>query len=192
MQLPTIAIQSVRGQTGMHSQRPHIEIKQASAVLSINQEHASIQMNTQPAKLSIDQTQAFASANLKHVYQLNKEFAAKAMSNASQVTAKYAREGDQLMKIENGGNVIPHLAKVNSVLFPEKQATVGQMPGPFQVKIHFQPSKTSVQVKGGIADIQVQRHEPTIQHRPWQTNIYLQQKQSISFQAVGVQVNQQL
>lgn len=191
MQVPSLKIQSVRGQTGIQSQRPHIQIQQHDAQLSIKQQHALLEMSSQQPKLNIDQTEAFASANSKHVYRLNEEFAAKAMSNAQQAIAKYAREGDQLMRIENGGDIIPHLAKINSSLFPEKGVNTGQMPRPFSVKIQFQPAKTNFRVREGSADIQVQRREPTIQHRPWQTDVYVRQKQSIQFQAVGFQINQQ-
>ncbi|OIJ22366.1 hypothetical protein BKP45_06945 [Anaerobacillus alkalidiazotrophicus] len=191
MQLPSLNIQSVRGQTGIQSQRPHIQIQNHKPNFSIKQDHAFVEMSTQQSKLTIDQREAFASANSKHVYRLNEEFAAKAMSNAHQAIAKYAREGDQLMRIENGGDVIPHLAKVNSVLFPEKGITLGQMPKPFSVKVQFQRSKTNYRVNEGGVHVQAQKNVPTIQHRPWQTDVYVRQKQSIQFKAVGLQFNQQ-
>lgn len=192
MQLPSIKITSTHGQIGMKSQRPHIEIKQHEPGFSIRQEHVAIEINKQSDQLTINQREAFASSNLKHIYQLNKDFAAKGLSHASEMTAKYAREGDQLMRIENGFNVIPQLAKVNSILFPEKEITLAQMPKPFSVKTDYQPSKLSFHTKGGTAEINIEQRKPTIQHRPWQTDVYVRQKQNIQFQAVGFQVNTQL
>lgn len=192
MQLPSINISSVHGKIGLQTERPHIQVKQHHADLSIKQEHAVLQINQQPSKLSIDQREAFASANLKHVFQLNKDWAAKAMQNVSQAIVKYAREGEQLKRIENGGNPIPHLAKENSILFPEKQLTMVQMPRHSSVKIHYQPGQLSIGVKGGTVDVRIDKREPTIQHRPWQTSAYIRQKNDIQFQVVGAQVNRGL
>lgn len=192
MQLPSLQISSVHGKIGMKAHRPHIQIQQHDPGFSMKQQHAQIEISTQASRLTIDQTEAFASANSKHIYRLNKEFVAKAMNNARETTSKYASQGDQLMRIENGGEVIPHLAKVNSTLFSDKEFNIGLMPRPFSVKINYQPSKVSVNVKGGSVDIRAEKREPTIQHRPWQTDVYMRQKNQITFQAVGLQVNRQM
>lgn len=192
MQLPTVNISSIHGKIGLQTDRPYIQIKQHDPNFSIKQEHAALQIRKQPAKLSIDQSQAFASANLKHIFQLNKEWAAKGLQSASQATAKYAREGDMMKKIESGSNPIPHLARENSVLYPERQITLTQMPAHNTVKMHFQPSQLNIHVQSGAANIHVDRREPTIEHRPWQTSAYIRQKNSIDFQVVGGQINRGL
>ncbi|RXJ02284.1 hypothetical protein DS745_07800 [Anaerobacillus alkaliphilus] len=194
MQLPSIQIRSTNAQIGVQSQRPHLHISRGHADITIRQEHAAIDIQTTPARLTINQREAFASANLKHVYRLNEEFAAKGRSNAAQVTAKYAREGDQMMRIENGsgGDIFAHLAKIDSILFTEKQATIAQMPRPFSVKTNYQPANLNIRFSGGNVTTNANPRETEISHRKWQTDVYLKQKQSISFQAVGINVNQQL
>lgn len=194
MQLPSIQIRSTNAQIGVQSQRPHLQISQGAADFSIKQDHAAIQIQTQPARLNINQREAFASANLKDVFRLNRDFVADAIRNASEVTAKYAREGDQMMKIENGGGggIFAHFAKNDSILFPERQVTIAQMPKPFSVKMNYQPAKLNISASGGTVRTNVNPTETQIHHRKWQTDVYLKQKQSISFHAVGAQVNQQL
>ena len=192
MQVPQLQISQTHGQIGMNHHRPQIQIQQHDPAFTIKQEHATIQINQQSGQLSIDQREAFASANSKHIYRLIEEWGAKAMNHARQMTAKYAQEGDQMMRIENGGDVIPRIAERNSDLLPTKEFNVVQMPRPFSVKVNYQPGQLSVNATGGMADVQVQKRDPTIQHQPWQTDAYIRQKNNIQFQAVGVNVNRGL
>ncbi len=192
MQVPHLQISSAHGQIGMNHHRPHIEIQQHDADLTIKQEHvATLQISQKAAKLSIDQTEAFADANLKGPLRSSNEFITKAKQNIMQYISKKSREGDQLMGIENGGEMIPRVAAQNSQLFPPVEVNMVQMPRPFQVKIHFEPNDLEIRVHKIEPDINVTKREPTIQHRPWQVNTYMRQKESITFEAVGVQVNQQ-
>jgi hypothetical protein len=192
MQLPSLQISAGHGKIGIKTDRPQIQIQQQEPALSIKQQHTQIEVSHQHSQLSIDQREAFASANSKHIYRLNEEFAAKAINHASQIAGKYAREGDQLMRIENGGEVIPQLAKANSLLFSDKEVNIGLMPRPFSMKFDYQPSKLNFNVSNSAPQISVTRREPTIQHRRWQTDVYMREKNHIKFQAVGLQVNRQI
>lgn len=191
MNVPSINIQSVHGKIGLQSNRPHIQIQQQAADLTINQEHQTLNITKQPSKLTIDQTEAFHAANLKHIYRLNEEFSAKAMNHAAEVTMKYASEGDQLMRIENGGNIVSRLAERNAVLYPDREVNIKQMPPPFSVKTNYQPSEIKLQVSSSEPEIKVNRRDPTISIPKWQTDAYIKQKNQITMQAVGLQVNQQ-
>lgn len=193
MQLPHLDITSVHGHIGMKSQRPHIQIKQHNADLSIKQEHvATLKISQKAAKLFIDQTEAFADANLKGPLRSSDEFVANTKQKVMAYISKQAGQGDQLMKIENGGSVIPGLAKQDSELYPEKQLNIALMPRPFQVKFQVEPSDVEITVNRTEPEINVTRREPTIQHRRWETDVYVKQKNSISFQIVNHQVNRQL
>ncbi|MCD8500919.1 MAG: DUF6470 family protein [Bacillaceae bacterium] len=172
MQVTRLHIQSTHGNIGLQSQRPHLEIEQKAPDLFISQEHHVLDITHTQASLTIDQTAAFDSANLKHIFNLNKEYAAKALNKAVQATMRYAAEGNQLMRIENGGNVIAHLAKKNAVIFNEKQVTIKQMPSPFSVKTHYKPREVKVNVNATPVNIQVQRKEPNVKVPHWNTEVY--------------------
>lgn len=193
MQVPQLRINQTHGQIGMNHHRPHLDIKQHNADLSIKQEHvATLQISQKAAKLSIDQSEAFADANLKGPLRSSNEFIAKTKQNVMQFIAKKSREGDQMMKIENGGGVIASIAAQNSHLYPPLDFNYDTMPKPMRVNIQFQPNDVDIRVNRIEPDIQVTKNDPTIQHRPWQIDTYMTQKQSISFQAVGLEVNRQL
>lgn len=192
MELPSIQIQSVHGKIGLQSQRPPLQIKQPNADLSIHQEHVdTLKISRKASKLSIDQTEAFADAHLKGGLRSFKEFLAKTEQKVSQYMQKKASEANQLLRIENGGDVIPGIAAQNSELYPRRELNVAQMPKPFQVKVDYQPSELEFQVSRSEPEISVTRREPMINIPKWQTDAYVRQKNQINIQVVGLQVNQQ-
>lgn len=193
MQMPYLQMQSVHGKIGMQSNRPQMQIQQKNAELTIKQEHGgTLRMSTRPSKLHIDQTEAFADANLKGPLRSSNEFTGRTKSEVAQYIAKTNQQGDQMMKIENGGNAIPRIAKANSELYPERELNIGYMPrNAFRVKFNYQPSELSINVSSSQPEINVRRNDPKISIPKWQSEVYVRQKNKLSIQAVGLQVNLQ-
>ncbi|WP_368503261.1 DUF6470 family protein [Alkalihalophilus sp. As8PL] len=193
MQLASLEIRSTHAQMAQQSDRGTVRIKQHQADLQIRQQTDVIEINTTFPKLSIDQTEAFADANLKSGLRHAKEFYASANSQVSEHIAKKRQEGDQMMRIEHGyGGAFARIAKQNSTK-PDPQLHVVNMPRSMdQTKIHFQPSQISFNVPRHEATISINRREPDIQMPKWQTDTYLRQKNSISYQAVGAFINRGL
>ncbi|MGJ9385221.1 DUF6470 family protein [Salipaludibacillus sp. CF4.18] len=193
MDLARIQIQTQDAVTGMQQQRPPLSIKQRPADMQIEQELGStLSISTTASKLYIDQTEAFADANLKSIFRRNEEFVAKAQQTASQYVAKTAQQGEMLKKIENGTNAIPQIAQQNGTREP-KQYNLAMVPEHMgKVKIDFQPAEVSIQSNWQKPKIHVQKNEPEITVPRWETNIYVQQKNSIQFDVIGGSVNRQL
>ncbi|OLO38092.1 hypothetical protein BTR23_11895 [Alkalihalophilus pseudofirmus] len=192
MNLPRLEISTTRSEIGLQTERPQLQLRQRPADLQIQQQYLdNLQISKKASMLYIDQTEAFADANLKSVFRFTKEFSQKAHQKALSYIQKQARQGDQLMKIENGNGAIGHIVAQNSQRKP-KDINYGTIPKPFAVKINYDPGKTSIRVNRNTVDIQINRNEPQITIPKWQTQAYLKQKNSISFQAVGSQVNRGL
>ncbi|OLS39023.1 hypothetical protein BTR22_05110 [Alkalihalophilus pseudofirmus] len=193
MRVPHIAIQSIDAYIGIRSNKPHPQMKQHTADLQIRQTHTGIiEINTKSAELSIDQTQAFAEANLKTPFRLADEFYQRAQQKAAEHLTKRRQQGDQMMKIENGFGVLARLAKVNSEKPQGQLQTVNMPRSVSSTKIHFEPAQVSFRVPNHQTDIKVNRREPDIHIPKWQTETYVKQKNSISFQAVGAAIDSSL
>ncbi|MDV2684291.1 DUF6470 family protein [Alkalihalophilus lindianensis] len=186
-------IQSTNAYVGLKSNRPHPHIKQHQADLQIRQTHTGIiEISTKASELFIDQTEAFADANLKTALRLANDFYSSSTAKVAEHMTKKRQEGDQMMKIENGFGAFARLAKSNTQSSPSQLHVVNMPRSMDQTKIHFQPSQISFNVPRHVADISINRREPDIQMPKWQTDTYLRQKNSISFQAVGASINRGL
>ena len=178
----------------MKSHRPQIQVSQRSADLQITQEHAGlIEISKTASQLFIDQSEAFADANLKGPLRRSNEFVQQAQQKAMEYLAKAAQEGEQMMKIEHGGNAIARIAKNHSGMINEVQLEMSWIPSsPDKVKMSYQPSELQISVKKSEANINVTRNEPTVSVPKWQTDVYMRQKNSMQMQVVGLNVNRSL
>lgn len=193
MNMPKIQISQTAAQIGMQSHKPQMSIQQRSADMSIHQDlHNNLSMQTTDAELHIDQSAAFADADVKSILRRNEEFASKANQNVMQYVAKVARDGEQMKKIENPGDVIAQLA-VGRGLQPERQFELGSVPsGMEKVRINHVPAELSIHFDWPAVEIDVQRHVPQSDIPRWEINTYLAQKNQIQFSVAGGNVNQQL
>lgn len=188
-----IEVSTVQARTGLQNQRPPMSIQQPSADLQIDQElNGSFQISTTASKLFIDQTEAFADADLKGPLRRSDEFASRSKQNAMQYVSKTIQQGEQLKKIENGGNAIASLAKQN-IERAKKEYNLAMVPEHMgKVSFDYRPSEVSVQADWAKPNIQVDKNEPQINIPRWETNAYLQQKNQINFSVTGGSINRQL
>jgi hypothetical protein len=193
MELAMVQIATQRAITGISHQRPQISIRQRPADMEISQElNGSFRISTTASKLFIDQTEAFADANLKSPLRFASESSASSKQSVSQYIAKTARQGEQLKKIEHGANAIPAIAKQNGER-PEVQVSLVSIPkDAFRVDFNYVPSEVKVDVNWPDPTIQIRKNDPEIHVPKWETNVYLQQKNSISITSVGAHVNMQM
>ncbi|UCZ52693.1 DUF6470 family protein [Bacillus shivajii] len=193
MQLPRVEIQSQQAQIGMQQQKPEMSITQRPADISIDQELVgTLRISTTASKLHIDQSEAFADTGLKGPLRRNEEWGAQGKQSVMQYIAKTVQQGEQLKKIEHGTEAIAQLAKQNGER-PTKEINVGFVPEhAFKVNFQYEPSDIQVDVDWPEPNIHVQKHDPEIHIPRWETNVYLQQKESIQFHAVDPTVNRTL
>jgi len=181
--------QIVNAQTGINYQQPTMSIKQGRADLSIQQPKAEITMDLRPGKLSIDQTEAFAAMDRKGPLRRADDFIASALADFSSGVKKRAQQGDQLMRIENGGGAIAAIAKQNGTP-PMKQMAIGFIPNsPFDVKVDYQPSQLNIDVQKRDPIIQSSINRPQIDIPRWSASTHMEQMPSIDFEYIGQLIN---
>ncbi|TFD95789.1 DUF6470 family protein [Jeotgalibacillus sp. R-1-5s-1] len=175
--------------TGINYNQPVMNIKQPKATLDIKQPKADMTISTTPSKLLIDQTEAFAAMDRLDPLRRAKEYVDKIMAEYPELVKKRARQGDQMMRIENGGGAIAAIAKENGTP-PMKQMVMGFIPKtPFDVKIDYQPSEVNIDVRRNAPVINSSVNRPQIDIPRWSASIYMEQMPSIDFDYLGKNIN---
>ncbi|QFT90647.1 hypothetical protein FIU87_18545 [Bacillus sp. THAF10] len=172
MLFPQIRLQSTSAQTQLHIQKPTQEIQQPKAELSIEQPKPELTINRTPSKLTIDQTQAREDMDLKSVGRRIEEAAQFGYQDWLEGLSRVAQDGNELMRIENGGGAIVRQAKRNSE-GPEKQFNIGWIPSHFSVKINYEPSSVDIQWQERRPIIDAQINKPTHHYTPGSTEVKL-------------------
>ncbi|QAS53704.1 DUF6470 family protein [Halobacillus litoralis] len=154
MNIPKLQIQSTPGRIGLTTNKPQQTIRQPKAEQSIRQPGADMSIEQRPGKLTIDQTNAWHNLDLKNVLVRSKELVGIAEQKWREGLARVSREGDEMMRIENGGNPIAAQAKRNAGF--DFTFEPGGRPVYELVDLNYQP---------GGADISINRREPEIDAR---------------------------
>ncbi|MBE4907053.1 hypothetical protein IMZ08_03150 [Bacillus luteolus] len=178
MQLPQIRLESKYAKIGMRTSKPVQDIQQTPADLSIKQLKADLKIRTLPGKLTIDQTQARADVDLKSIARRIEEFSNEGYQALLDGIARRAQEGDQIMKVENGGHPIAEQAEVNSKN-PIYDFNIGWVPSHGSVKINYLPSEVNIDVTVNKPIIEPGINKAKTGYTPGKTNIYLEQQNSL-------------
>ncbi|KMK77428.1 DUF6470 family protein [Alkalihalobacillus pseudalcaliphilus] len=193
MRVPELHINQIWAQIGIHKNEPPVQIRQKQAQLFIDQKiDEVIQIRTSQSSLHIDQSEAFADAHLKSPLRYAKEFYQKMIPAVHTYISKKVNQGKQLQAIHLYTNPIANIARHETVkATPSSQ--IAYMPKSLdRVKFHYQPSEVHIQAPDGYVDIHVQKHDPQIHIQKWQADVYVRQKNAISFHVQDQAVNRAL
>jgi hypothetical protein len=185
MQLPQIRLQSTFAKIAIETTPPVQEIKQIPAELDLQQPPAEMKIETTPFKLTIDQTKAWEDMDLKHIFRRIEEFAQQGYEDWLEGIARVSRQGDELMRIEDGGNPIAEQAKENSE-GPIYDFNIGWIPSLFSVKTHFEPAKVHIDVKVNKPINNTKINKPIINYTPGKVTIGLAQRNSLKIDFVNL------
>lgn len=178
MNIPQIQIETTRGILGLQVTKPFQEIEQPRAVLTQQQPAAILEISTTRSQLSVDTTEARADVDLKSVRRRIEENAQYGKQKVSEGTARRAQEGQQLLRIENRGNVIADLAKQNATP-PPAQLGIRFVGGYSKVQVSFQPGTTNIQVTPQKPINEVQINKPIHNYAPGKVTGVMEQYPSI-------------
>jgi hypothetical protein len=187
--LPQIRINITEARLGLNISKPLQRIDQEPATMQIQQPKAEMRINRRDAKLTIDQTRAWEDMDLKHIFRRIEEFAQNGVRGVQSGIARLSQEGDQLMKIENGGKPLISQAVQNSQS-TQFEFNVGFVPSPFSVKINYQRGNLDINWNTHKPRIDVQTHKPIHDYTPGKVSGYMLQKPSLEIDFVGGSVNQ--
>ncbi|MGG3956356.1 DUF6470 family protein [Bhargavaea massiliensis] len=185
MQLPQIRLQSTFAKIAIKPTPPVLEIKQPPAELDLQQPSAEMKIETTPAKLTIDQTKAWEEMDLKHIFRRIEEFAQQGYEDWLEGIARVSRQGDELMRIEDGGNPLAEQAKENSE-DPIYDFNIGWIPSLFSVKTNFEPAKVHIDVKVQQPIIRAKINKPMIHYTPGKVTMDLAQRNSLKIDFVNL------
>jgi hypothetical protein len=175
MNLPQIRLESTLAKIAIETTPPVQEIEQSPAELDMQQPPAEIKIEKTPAKLTIDQTKAWEDMDLKHIFRRIEEFAQQGYEDWLEGMARVSRQGDELMRIEDGGDPIAEQAKENSE-DPMYEFNIGWVPSHFSVKTNYEPAKVHIDIEVNKPIIKTKINKPIINYTPGKVTTELAQK----------------
>ncbi|WP_102026688.1 DUF6470 family protein [Salirhabdus sp. Marseille-P4669] len=185
MQLPQIRLTSQAAKIDLNITKGKQSLQQPKAEMQLEQPKADVRVETRPSKLTIDQTQAWRELGFKTPLAATLENAQLGRQAVLEGTGRAASEGNQLMKIENGGNPIVSQAFQNAY-DPMKEFNIGWIPSHGSVKINYQPSDVIIDIRANKPLINIQAQKPIHYYQPGQVDITMQQYSSLNIDFVGV------
>ncbi|MES1046900.1 hypothetical protein FOA22_20805 [Heyndrickxia oleronia] len=197
MNFPQIRLQSQMAQIEMTTNSAKQSIEQPGPDLDLQQPPAELHIDRTPSVLSIDQSEARADVDLKSIRRRVEEFAQNGYQEWLNGIARRAQEGNELMRIENGGNPIASIGKQNGKFLPTYEFNIGYVPKAGSVKIDFQPTKLDIQwdIKKPINNSKARK--PIIDYQPGTVDIRLKQYQDLkidfaNLKYVGINFEQEI
>ncbi|MFD2922572.1 DUF6470 family protein [Halobacillus naozhouensis] len=173
MSVPQLQLQSTDARIGIRTQPGQQTIRQHQAKQSIQQPKAQMTIDTRPGKLTIDQTKAWHNLDLKNVFARSDELVSDARQIWLEGIARVSREGDELMRIEDGGNPIAAHAKQNAKY--EFTLQPGGRPAYELVDLHYEPAQVDINVEPQEPIISAEPRKPDISYQRGNVDIFMKQ-----------------
>lgn len=150
MKIDRVDIRTTDQKVEIHSTQPKLTMHSSNARVNIEQPAATLEISSEAAKLLIDQSQAWRDMGLFTPLEAGRNAAQKGLQDVAAGTARRAREGDQMMHIESGGNKVAQIAKGKLGIEPVRSA------------IKWIPSVDAVKSTyvAGRLDIHITQHAP--------------------------------
>ena len=89
--------------------------------------------------------------------------------------ARVSAEGDEMLNIHTGRNVIVEQAR-RRTQSPPAETNITYIPSPFSVKTHYQPGKTDIRFQENKPVINARIQKPIISYQRGDVHISLQQR----------------
>ena len=183
--MPKVNITQIPNKIGMNIKEPKTNISKQKSNLDVSQQPGDMQINENMVKVNVDNYPAHYDLGYKNYKDFSSENAQKGKQSVLTGIAKYARQGDQLMRIENGGK--PLLSQAKAENKPEnKEVTLGWKRGPEinvkkpNLKINYNPNKPTVNFQKGSVNSDLD----------WgKVSTFLRQKENFDIEVRGNNIN---
>ena len=170
---------------GIETKNSSLEIRQPKADVNMKTEPLKMKIEKEDSKVQIDQSVCFSEANLKSIFELIKHSAQMGKQKSMEAIGRISSEGDAMMKIENGGNIIANMARRNSI--NEKNFDITFIPKSRPTITVTEPT-LNIDFQGGKTNIDVNVNKVDIKYNPGKVDAYLRQKNSINIEYVNEEV----
>ncbi|HWL24556.1 MAG TPA: DUF6470 family protein [Ureibacillus sp.] len=178
MNIPKLQLQSTKAHIELNIQKPVQEIQQPKANLDLQQPAAILTINTTKSKLSIDAFEARESIGHKNTRSRTAEMAQQGIQDVLEGTARRAQEGNDLMRIENGGNPIAAHAKTNGRQ-PYSSLNIKFIPQADSVNINYEPGQVDINVVPQRVINNTTINKPIHSYTPGKVNVEILQYPSL-------------
>ena len=178
MDIPQLQIQTTRGILGLQITKPTQEIEQPRATLNQQQPAAILEISTTDPQLSVDTTEARAEIDLKSVFRRIDEYVQLGKQGAMEGVGRRAQEGQELLRIENGGNLIAELGKRNGTP-PPAPIGIRFIGNHSTIQVSIQPGTTDIRFTPQKATNDVQINKPIHQYTQGKVTGVMEQYPSI-------------
>jgi hypothetical protein len=191
MKLPYLRMESTMARLGLEITRPVQEIEQPPADISIQQPPAELTINRIPGKLTIDQTKAREDVNLKSIFRATEDMVEEAKQDWLEGIARLSRQGDELMRIEEGGNTIAEQARENGEP-PIYDFNIAFIPSHFSVKFNYEPGTLQINWKQNRPIIDVKVNKPVHYYKPGKVSGHMLQYPTLKIEVVGLDIDKKV
>lgn len=185
MQLPRLVMQSQPALINITQHKSTQEIEQPHADLSIEQPKADFNIRTVKGKLTIDQTKAWEEMNLMNILRRTEINAQEGYQGLMEGIERRARQGTELMKIENKGNPIVNQAIENGH-DQMKTISLKYIPSPFSVTFSYEPSRVEIDSKMNRPIIHSIANKPIHNYEPGKVEITMKQYEDLQIDVVNL------
>ncbi|MGG7619643.1 DUF6470 family protein [Bacillus coreaensis] len=179
MNIPQIRLQTTSAKIEINTTPAQLLIEQIPGDLQIEQPMATMNITRVPGKLTIDQTKAREDVGYKSVRRAVEDAAQEGRKSVLEGIARRTSDGEELMKIENGGNPIATLAKRNSEKQPY-QFNIGFIPSPNSVVTSYDSGSINVDIQPNKPTIKYTANRPVTEYQPGNVDILLRSHSSLS------------
>lgn len=184
MEIPQLQIQTTPGRLGLNIEKPVQQIEQPSASIDQQQPAAILEVSTTNPQLSIDTTAVREDIDMKSTFKRTEEYAQMGQQAAMQGLARRAEEGQQLLRIENGGNTIADLAKQNGTP-PTAQLGIRFVANRSKIQMSITPGTTTINATPQKPVFNVQVNKPIHTYTPGKVTGQMEQYPSIQIDWKG-------
>ena len=178
MLLPQIRMESQMAKIAISTTPGKQSIKQPKADIDLQPAKVAMEINRTPGKLTIDQTKAWEDRNLADTFRFIEKIAEEGYQAWLEGIARLAEQGDELMKIENGGSPLADQAKENSES-PMYEVNVGWIPSLFSVKFDYEPGNLDINWHLKKAEFRAIPNKPIIHYDRGRVDIKIAQYQKL-------------
>lgn len=179
-----INIEQNFGQIGISTTPTQLRIVSREPKVDVKTQMSAVQVDINWPAVKIDQTAAQASMGYKPIVPFEKSHADKGQSEALKAIAQKAQEGDQLAKVEQGGNPFVSIA---AAAYKNKECNIALMPS-VPPDIYF-AGGIDIKANRGHVNVESLAKLPEISATDSSIEFYLKVKPSIDIRVVGQAVD---
>lgn len=187
MEFPQIRMHSQQAKIQIQTTPAQQQISQPQGELTIRQPKADIAMRTKPGKLYIDQSQAWEDMNLFSIRRVVEKNAQQGVQGALQGTARRARQGNELMRIEDHANPLKSQSIENG-FSSKKSLGLAFIPSAFAVKTNYEPAHVDIHVQVNQPVIKGKINPPVMHYTPGSVKTSMAQWPQLDIEVVNKKV----